>query len=209
MKVAMYKNSLRTLSALLALTILGVALPACAPASTSVPTPSEDFLQAEEQAIYTVLLAESFGEPQMYVLMSETAPGIEGVEGLEATLANILPQLPEMDGETADSFRVRNEAAYPVRPDMDLGLSYVLLTREEMNRIFDINTSGWDVFYTRYPNSPGLTTISRVGFNAGFTQALVYIGTQSHWLAGAGYYVLLEKVDDAWTVVQQIMVWIS
>lgn len=205
----MDKTCSRIVSALLALTILGVALPACTPVSTSVPTPAESVLQIEEQAVYTALFAESFGEPQMYVLMSETAPGIEGVEGLDATLAYILPQLPDMVAETADSFRVRNQAAYPVRPDMDLGLSYVLLTRDEMNQIFDVNTSGWDVFYTRYPNSPGLTTVSRVGFNADFTQALVYIGTQSHWLAGAGYYVLLEKVDDAWTVVQQIMAWIS
>jgi hypothetical protein len=31
----------------------------------------------------------------------------------------------------------------------------------------------------------------------------------SHWLAGAGYFVLLNKVNGAWVVDQQVMSWIS
>jgi len=38
---------------------------------------------------------------------------------------------------------------------------------------------------------------------------LVYVGTLSHWLAGAGYIVLLKKVNGAWIVDQQVMTWIS
>ena len=51
--------------------------------------------------------------------------------------------------------------------------------------------------------------ISQVGFNETLDQALVYVGTMSHWLAGAGYYVLLNKVNGAWIVDQQVMTWIS
>ncbi len=205
----MFRNLERTLSALLALTVFGALLAACTPLATPAPTLAEAEVEVEEQAVYVAVFEELFGDPQMYVLMSETSPGIEGEEGMDSILEFILPQMTGLDEETATSFQVRNEAAYPVRADMDLGLPYVLLTHDEANQIFAINTDGWDVFYTRYPNSPGLTTVSQVGFNADFTQALVYVGTQSHWLAGAGYYVLLEKSFGTWQIEQQVMAWIS
>jgi hypothetical protein len=200
---------LKHVLALLALAIFGTALTSCNASPTTLPTPAMAELEAEEQAVYSALFDGIYGEPQMYVLISETSTDIGGVENTSSTLDHVLPQMTGVDEETVASFRVRNDAAYPVRPDMNLGLPYVLLTHDEMNQIFDINTSGWDVFYTRYPNSPGLTTVSRIGFNTNLSQALVYVGTQSHWLAGAGYYVLLKKVDGVWTIDQQIMTWIS
>jgi hypothetical protein len=194
---------------LLALVICGAIPAACAPAPSAQPTPVKTDLRSEEQAVYTALFEGVYGEPQMYVLMSETTTDISGVENTDSTLKHILSQMTGVDDGTVAGFRARNDAAYPVPADMDIGIPYVLLTREEMNQIFDINTSGWDVFYTRYPNSPGITTISRIGFNADLTQALVYVGTQSHWLAGAGYYVLLVKKGSTWTIDQKIMTWIS
>jgi hypothetical protein len=110
---------------------------------------------------------------------------------------------------TVDSFRSRNEAAHPFPPDLDLGVPYSLLSQDQRNQIFGQNQSGWEVFYANYPNSPGITTLSRAGFNAAFDQALVYVGTQSNWLAGAGYYILMKKVNGAWTIDQRVMTWIS
>ena len=75
--------------------------------------------------------------------------------------------------------------------------SYVpVLTQAQRNEMFNQNTSGWETFYKNYPSAPGITEVSRVGFNKSFDQALVYVGTQSHYLAGAGYYVLLVKTND-------------
>lgn len=191
---------------LLILFLLGAG---CAPASTALPTPTAPDIEAEEEAVYAALFDQMYGEPQMLVLMAVTETTPMSVENTDSTLEYVLSQMSDVAEETVAGFRSRNDAAYPLRPDMDLGLPYVLLTRDQFNEIFDVNTSGWDVFYTRYPNSPGLTSVSRVGFNADFTQALVYIGTQSHWLAGSGHYVLLEKTDGKWQVEQQVMTWIS
>lgn len=184
-------------------------LPACASVTLQpslTPTPPD--LQAEEEAVYAALLAEMFPEARLYVLQAETevhaAP-----EDLEALLQFVREGIPDLQETTIESFKARNQAIYALRPDMQLGRPYVLLTRDEINQIFGLNTSGWDVFYTRYPYALGLTRLSRVGFSADYTQALVYIGTQSHWLAGAGYYVLLEKVDGQWRITQKTMVWIS
>lgn len=199
----------RIISFCLSLLLLSIVSAGCAPASTALPTPTAPDIEAEEEAVYAALFDEMYGEPQMLVLIAETETTPMSVENTDSTLEYVLSQMGGLSEETVAGFRSRNEAAYPLRPDMDLGLPYVLLTRDDVDEIFDVNTSGWDVFYTRYPNSPGLTSVSRVGFNADFTQALVYIGTQSHWLSGAGYYVLLAKTGGRWQVEQQVMTWIS
>jgi hypothetical protein len=134
---------------------------------------------------------------------------MEGTEGLDSIVVTYLPRFTGMDAETAESFRLRNETATSMPPGMEIGLPYVLLTQADFHEIFALNTSGWSVFYTRYPNSPGMSTVSRVGFNSDLTQAFVYAGTWSNWLAGAGYYYLLEKVDWTWVIIQQVMAWIS
>jgi hypothetical protein len=209
MKAVLSKAADRILTTLLSLTVLSALLPACAPTATIVPTSMESEIETEEEAVYAAAFDELYGEPRMYVLVEKTSPSIQGLEGLDSILALILPQMTGMDETTADNFRVRNNAEDPVRPDMELGLPYVVLTDAEFKEIFAINTSGWDIFYTRFPNSPGLTTISQVGFNEELTQALVYVGTISHWLSGVGYYVLLEKTDGTWQVVQQVSAWVS
>ncbi len=187
---------------------LAVVLAACTGKPTPAPTPSADQIDAEEQAVYAALL-QGLYSASSYVIMDTTATGPGGVEYMASTRDRIVQDMRGVDPKTADSFRVRNEAAYPVRPDMDLGSAYVLLSQAEMSQIFSQNQDGWQVFYGQHPDAPGITTISRVGFNATLDQALVYVGTMSHWLAGGGYYVLLKKVNGAWIVDQQVMTWIS
>jgi len=199
----------RIVSLCLNLLLLSIVSAGCAPVSMPLPTPTAPDIETEEEAVYAALFDEMYGEPQMLVLVAVTETAPMSVENTDSTLEYVISQMNGLSEETVAGFRSRNETAYPLRPDMDLGLPYVLLTRDQFNEIFDVNTSGWDVFYTRYPNSPGLTSVSRVGFNADFTQALVYIGTQSHWLIGAGYYVLLAKTGGRWQVEQQVMTWIS
>jgi hypothetical protein len=174
-----------------------------------MPTPSAAELQAEEARVYTALFDEIYGEPRMYVLSEQSTPGMEGAEALESIIGTYLPRLTNLEARTADSFRLRNETAASLPADMELGPPYILLTDSDFRQIFALNTSGWSVFYDRYPNSPGMTTVSRVGFNDDLTQALLYAATWSNWLAGSGHYYLLEKVDGTWQIIQQVMAWIS
>lgn len=198
-----------TLSFLLVAAGVCTLLPACTTGETPIPTPSERDIATEEAIVYATLFDEIYGEPRMYVLMDTTSPGIEGVEGLDEITRSLFPQLSGLDPDTGESFQSRNKSAIPLAPDMELGLPYILLTPTEFDRIFAVNTSGWDVFYTRYPNSPGMTTISKVGFNPDLSQALVYAATISNWLAGAGHYYLLERSSGTWEIIQQILAWIS
>ena len=184
-------------------------LAACTPTSTPAPTPAADQLDREEQAVYAALLKQLYSAPT-FVIMDDTSTGpADGVDNTTQTLDYVLQNLHDVAQATVDSFRSRNEAAHPFSPDLDLGVPYSLLSQDQRNQIFGQNQSGWEVFYNNYPNSPGITTLSRAGFNAAFDQALVYVGTQSNWLAGAGYYILMKKVNAVWTIDQRVMTWIS
>jgi hypothetical protein len=187
---------------------LAIFLSACTSKLTFTPTPSSEQIDVEQQAVYAALL-NSLYSAKSYVIMDTTATSPGGVGDTASILDNIILNMRAVDRLTADSFRLRNDAAYPVDPRMSLGSPYVLLSQDGMSKLFGQNRDGWQLFYEQYPDAPGITTISRVGFNTKFDQALVYIGTQSHWLAGAGYYVLLDKVNGTWVVDQQVMSWIS
>jgi hypothetical protein len=184
----------RRIYLLLLITTLGsIFTAACTASPMPSPTPSANQVNVEEQAVYAYLLPEMYHN-RGYVIMATTATGATGVDNTTQTLDYVLQNMHAVAPETVDSFKARNDAAYPIRPDMDLGSPYTLLTQAERSRIFGQNQSGWEIFYNRHPQAPGITTLSRVGFNAAFDQALVYIGTQSNWLAGSGYYILLNKV---------------
>jgi hypothetical protein len=190
---------------------LAILLAACTGGKTTplpVSTPSPIQMDAEEASVYSALLQKLYSSTS-YVIMdtSSTAPG--GVADTASTLERVLPDLRSVDPSTATSFRFRNADSHPLRPDMDLGSPYVLLNKATMNQFFNQNQDGWALFYAQYPDATGITTLSRVGFNDALDQALVYVGTMSHYLAGAGYFVLLKKVNEIWSVAQQLMTWIS
>jgi hypothetical protein len=180
---------------------------ACSSGGLFTPTPDAARADAEE-AVYVALLRAMYPAGR-YVLTDATQSSLISFTTQDDALDYISEQMQGVDGNAIEVFLARNDRSYPLRADMDLGAPYILLSEEEMNEIFGGSQDGWEAFYGRYPDAPGIITLSRVGFNAEMDQALVYIGNQSHWLAGAGYYVLLEKVDGAWVITQQVMAWIS
>ena len=188
--------------------ILSVVLAACITTPEPVSTPSAEQMDSEERVVYTALLRNLYSASS-FVIMDTTATGPVGVEDTASTLDHIVQNMHGVDLETVDNYWVRNEAAYPVRPDMDIGCGYVLLSQSEMGKIFSQDRDGWQLFYEQYPDAPGIITLSRVSFNNTLDQALVYVGTISQWLTGAGYYVLLLKGNGQWIVDQQVMTWIS
>jgi hypothetical protein len=177
-------------------------------------------VEAEEAAVYAAVLLHGRGEVQdrMAVLSDHTTLGVSSdfsaeLAHLEDTLEYISDDLPPIDPTTLDSFRARNDRSYPLSPDMPLPIPYVLISPGEVTAIFaggEVDgLDGWERFYQRYPTSGGIIDLSRVGFNAEMTQALVYYGAQSHWLDGGGFYFLLSKEGGTWKVVGQAMTWIS
>jgi hypothetical protein len=87
-----------------------------------------------------------------------------------------------------------------------LSVKHVLISEEEIAKI--MKAGEWELFYQKYPKSQGLISLSRVGFDAGRTQALVYFGNPTSATSGKGGYLLLEKRAGTWTIKRDIWMWV-
>jgi hypothetical protein len=116
--------------------ILAVVLTACAGTPLPTPTPAPEQVDGEQQAVYAALLHGLYSSSNFVIMdTSATSPG--GVGDTASILVNILQNMHGVDAHTADNFRARNDASYPVSPRMDLGVPYVLLTRDQMTGLFN------------------------------------------------------------------------
>ena len=169
-----------------------------------IPT---DDSEAEEYAVYSALIDERFDEI-LIVIKDYTAYDRIAGEDLSGRLQWVYETMPAAQQETFDDFLAKNGQSYPLKNLFNIGSKVTLVSEEKVRGIFQ-GEFDWLEFYVRYPFSQGIMTLSRVGFNAEMDQALVYIGNQSGGLSGAGYYVLLTKEEGAWTIQDNIIVWIS
>jgi hypothetical protein len=165
---------------------------------------------AEECRVYRAVIERSYGlANRKLVIVDRTATGLfrstRPVGKLEYVRENFGGML---EPETLDDYRAKNRRYHRLNPNLALGVPYVLVSEGQIAKIFK-QSRGWDRFYNIYPNSNGILTFSRVGFNAQTNQALVYHGSQTHYLAGVGRYVLLTKKEDIWTVDNTVETWVS
>lgn len=118
------------------------------------------------------------------------------------TKSLVLQASKEVPADLIRDFCAKNSQPHTVWPDLRKHLNVMLISREEKKALFSKplgeKPDGWDRFYAKYPKSPGIITISRVGFNRAGDVAMVYIGSQSHWLAGRGQIYVLRKRGGAW-----------
>ncbi len=126
-----------------------------------------------------------------------------GGESHEAFTKSLLSQASEqVPADLIRDFCAKNTNSQKVWPQLQTRLPVVLLSRSELDSIFSVGRKpkpdGWDRFYSKYPKSPGIITISRVGFNSRGDLAMFYVGSQCHWLAGSGRIHVLRRQGDKW-----------
>jgi hypothetical protein len=186
--------------------ILLLATLACGLPATATPTPAD--VTTETYAVYAAVIRAKFPSPQV-VISAQTATDFSASE-LEKQLADMRKQLSGLSTATTTDYIERNAAPLTLEAvRFQVSSEIILLSSADLDQFFKKDGGGWDAFYQQYPDAQGTLTFSAVGFNRDQTQALVYAGNQSHWLAGAGFYYLLEKQNDQWVVIDQAMTWIS
>jgi hypothetical protein len=102
-------------------------------------------------------------------------------------------------------FCSKNAGPQAVWLDLERRVPMVLVSLRELETLFSAGPNqkpdGWDRFYARYPKSPGIIKISRVGFNHRGDMAMVYVYSQNHWLSGSGSIRVLRRQDGMWITV--------
>ena len=165
--------------------------------STATPQPDPD---VEEYAVYNDLLKAEFKGDEIDQVLIIDHTRVNNTKLMEQDLAAFHEHTP-LAPELVTSFKERNQQPYLLKPVLDFGMEYQLLTQEEVDELRPLDeASGWKLLYEKYPNSYGFVYLSRVGFNADFSQALVYTSSYHYEQPIKGGYYLMIKKDGHWVV---------
>ena len=165
----------------------------------------------EEYAVLSSLIDSYTGREVKLAVVMEDHTKLwrpHGDKYFARSVKRLKAAFPELDSEILRDFTAKNSQRHALERRFATKAEYVLASSQDVARALGAERQ-WDNFRRRYPSSHGLTTISRVGFNAGRTQALVYRGDRFGGKAGVGNYLLLVKKDGAWAVVRGYRVWVS
>lgn len=165
-----------------------------------------------------------FGSMAKYVLR-DSVNGKVAYDSLSRKYGDLTYYLVLWDstsGEIADSFVIRaKEFAGMISPELiqsynDNNHEQHALKRDHFGdslivelisyRDFDTTLAPrdwWPAFHERYPLSGGNFTLSRVGFNADTSVALISVVAASGPRSGVGLYFLLDKEEGRWVVVAE------
>jgi hypothetical protein len=182
-----------------------IAHPGVPPASTIVrklapekqTINGQPTISLQEQEIVEALLAHEFRyTTNTLVLLQETGLGHPSDH------KQCFSKGPENEAE--QDFLRKNQASVKIVWAAAAPANIKLLPRRIMDGFFagkhNKHSSGWDAYYQQFPHAPGIIEISRVGIDAKGTVALVYLGNQSHYLAGSGAIRILRRKAGKWVV---------
>ena len=189
---------------------IGTAL-AQNPAPAKHTTTDAETCADDDYAISAIALADLFEKqkPDTILLLDHTSigfpPGMAAMTQFGAKAQALLKDIPK---DAKDEFDSRNKT----RARIDTGkirasFDVILLSDDEAMRL--VEGSGWEPFHKKYPTAPGITLVSRPGFNAERSRALVYIGTSCDMLCGDGVLILLGKDGGQWRVLRKETIWVS
>ena len=167
----------------------------------------------EEYAIYSRLLQHFDLAGRPLVITAQTSVDDDKEVLRNDLLRHLTREFPAPYPKTIADFKAKNTHQFQLDRNLPGIESYMLVSPEELNKLWDGckagQSCGWDLFYSKYPESSGIVNMSRVGFSPSGDDALVYLGHRSHWKAGTGYLVLLHKNNGEWTVAKSVIAWMS
>ena len=172
----------------------------CQQISTSPTVTPQLDPDIEEYVVYTALLESRFAGDDIGQILFIDQTDVSSESLLERDLAAFQESTP-LEGKLINSFIELSKQPYPLEPDLDFGLEYLLFTQEEVVELRSQDeASGWTLLYDKYPNAYGFVYLSRVGFNADFSQALVFMSTFHYERLMEGEYYLMIKQDGRWVI---------
>ncbi|MBK6965664.1 MAG: hypothetical protein IPH20_17500 [Bacteroidales bacterium] len=114
--------------------------------------------------------------------------------------------LPSLDNDSYQDFIVKNKSRLQIDSIRDFPGEVKYVSAKEIEIIF--KQGGWENYHKIFGAKP-LIKISRPGLNSDKTKGFVYYSSSIGGLSGAGFYLILEKVDGKWIVKETMFAWIS
>ena len=124
----------------------------------------------------------------------------------------------DLSNETAHNYDQKNKASIALENRFSVKIPVVLLSASERDNIFSVEgdgaskragADGFNELNRLYPGAVAFMHVSRIGFDAKKTQALVYVGFVCGGLCGQGQFFLLVKEGSIWRIRHAATSWVS
>ena len=170
--------------------------------------------EKEEYAVFEAIAKERFGNKnEQFVVISEKVSGcVFNIERLY-----IIDEL-EKSGFSKEILKEMNKDCdkkkgnYQLKANLfNRKIKIVLMSENQLAKFPYSNDcrEGWKSFYGKYPESNGIMSLSRVGFNTEKNLAVVDFGNQRQCLDGNGQIIFLHKQNAGWKIIHTQPTWIS
>ena len=197
----------------LIIAVLGICLLcSCAQQYAEPEISYENEAEQDKYVIYSLsieyvylrnLLSHNKNPIESIVVIAETNDlGEYWIENFVEDLDN--RDVPE---EVIEDWKAEARSTEPLLRKFDFSYKYFLPTREELDTFDADNFFG--EFYIKYPDSNGLISVSRIGYDKARTTALIHV-IHSYGTLGANYYfIVLEKKEGSWGISKRISTTLS
>lgn len=126
--------------------------------------------------------------------------------------------------DTVSDLLDKNQVQYAVENKFAVNVPCTIWSKETANALFHLPANhgldpeavknmndGWHQFHKEHPDTGGggIIGMSRVGFNADKTQAVVYIATSASPMIANGKCFLLTKKNGSWEIEREDLIWFS
>lgn len=193
--------------------LVGFFLISLAVGSVSISAPrgqsaSEGGVSDEEYEIYSSLIQQKYVEKNTKLLVIE-----DRTFRYDFAIENDEPwhDKPKkgaaIDQSAAEDYEARNSRQWLFnKASFKLPVKSDFITDLDLKAIFHGHWGEleWLSYYRRYSDSRGFIMLSRIGFNTGHTQALVYMGSRCGPGCGDLNFFLMEKVNGTWTTRKEL-----
>lgn len=136
---------------------------------------AQNALEAEEYAVYDSLIGPGNENSSLVVIYANTSSRLihtSAALGKGFNRSDLFKEMPSLKLETLEDYESKNNISYPLKNLFKYDGTYVIVNESEIYEVFSVDQTkelddGWEEFFVRCPNSPGIRYYSRVGFQFG------------------------------------------
>lgn len=166
----------------------------------------------EDYAVYTAALSDGryIDSSVKLVVIRDLTFRYPSSQQRESEIRHLIQRMSALEGDTLNDYQARNRDEERLSNLFNLKVQSELISGRDIDDLLAKNfIEGWQAIKDKYPDSNGIITLSKVGFNRQTTQALVYVAISCGPHCGEGNFILLSKAKGIWSIQSKLMMNVS
>jgi hypothetical protein len=167
----------------------------------------------DEPLIYSLVIEELFAgkklsDKPIKALLLENVTRFDDFEGEKAVNAKSAgaSMFKGLKADTMQSFIGQNAQRSPLTNPIKASLKLQLIEGKLAQET--VSGNKWKELYSAHPDSAGIISLSRIGFDKEGKQALVYVAHIYGEDTGRGTILFLQKIGQQWKVQEKVVNWV-